>query len=156
MRIAGVKSCSCVDGIGVRYVIFLQGCPHHCHKCHNPETWDFDGGYEITVEELAEDISKHRLIDGITLSGGEPFNQQEECVKLLKLLPDDTNVWIYTGYLYGQIKNTELAGMADVIVDGKFEYDKKCESLYFGSANQRIIEKGSNLWQQTVKSTTSS
>ena len=142
MRIAGIKSCSCVDGYGVRYVIFLQGCPHHCHGCHNPETWDFDGGYDLNVKALVKDIAKHKMIDGITLSGGEPFEQQEECVNLLKMLPEDTNVWIYTGYLYEKIKDTELAGMADVIVDGKFDHFKPVEGRYYGSYNQRVIEKG--------------
>lgn len=70
MRIAGTLSCSLVNGYGVRYVIFCQGCAHHCIGCQNPETWDFNGGKEITLEELAEDIKKHKHIDGITLSGG--------------------------------------------------------------------------------------
>ena len=86
-RIAGTLSCSLVNGNGVRYVIFCQGCAHHCIGCQNPETWDFNGGKEVTPEELAEDIKKHKRIDGITLSGEIHSIQQEECVSLLKLLP---------------------------------------------------------------------
>jgi anaerobic ribonucleoside-triphosphate reductase activating protein len=141
MRIAGTLSCSLVNGDGVRYVIFCQGCVHHCVGCQNPETWDFNGGKEVTLDELAADISKHKHIDGVTLSGGEPFCQQDECVSLLKLLPENLNVWIYTGYKYDEIKDTELAKMANYIVDGRFEQDKAVTGKMYGSSNQQIIEK---------------
>ena len=138
MRISGVLTCSLVNGEGVRYVIFTQGCAHYCKGCQNPDTWDFNGGYEVDLESLVADISKRRkYLDGITLSGGDPFYQQEECVKLLKMLPD-TNVWIYTGFDYDDICDTELARLADVIVDGPFVEDLKCEGQYFGSSNQKI------------------
>jgi len=142
-RIAGTLSCSLVNGYGVRYVIFCQGCAHHCVGCQNPETWDFNGGEEITPEELAEDIKRHKHIDGVTLSGGDPFYQQEECVSLLKLLPEHLDIWIYTGFKYEDIKDTQLARMADYI-DGKFERDKKVtdSKKMYGSSNQRIIKKG--------------
>jgi len=139
-RIAGTLSCSLVNGYGVRYVIFCQGCAHHCVGCQNPETWDFNGGEEITPEELAEDIKRHKHIDGVTLSGGDPFYQQEECVSLLKLLPEHLDIWIYTGFKYEDIKDTQLARMADYIVDGKFERDKKVTEKMYGSSNQRIID----------------
>lgn len=113
MRIAGTLSCSLVNGYGVRYVIFCQGCSHNCVGCQNPETWDFNGGKEITPEELVEDIKNHKHIDGVTLSGGDPFFQQDECVSLLKLLPKNLNIWIYTGFNYEEIKDTELAQMAE-------------------------------------------
>ena len=83
MRIAGVLTCSLVNGEGIRYVIFTQGCKHGCRGCHNPDTWDMGGGYEVSVEELAADIRKHRMIDGITLSGGDPMYQEAECLLLL-------------------------------------------------------------------------
>ncbi len=139
MRIAGTLSCSLVNGYGIRYVVFCQGCGHHCVGCQNPETWDFNGGKEITPEELVEDIKKHKHIDGITLSGGDPFFQQEECVSLLKLLPG-INVWIYTGFLYEEIQHTQLAQMANVIVDGPFKPELKVEGQFYGSSNQRIIQ----------------
>lgn len=139
MRIAGTLSCSLVNGYGVRYVIFCQGCSHNCVGCQNPETWDLNGGNKITVEELAEDIKKHKHIDGVTLSGGDPFFQQEECVSLLNLLPEHLDVWIYTGFKYDEIKDTQLAQMADYIVVGKFEQDKTVDGKMYGSSNQRII-----------------
>jgi anaerobic ribonucleoside-triphosphate reductase activating protein len=141
MRVAGTLSYSFVNGDGIRYVIFCQGCVHHCHGCQNPDTWDFNGGQEVSIEELAKDILRHKHIDGVTLSGGEPFCQQDECVSLLKLLPKNLNVWIYTGYDYDEIKNTELAKMADYIVDGRFEQDKEVKGKMYGSSSQKIIEK---------------
>ena len=138
MRIAGVNTCSLINGDGVRYVIFVQGCKHHCKGCQNQWSWDMDGGTDIPVEMIAEDVRKHRMIDGITLSGGDPFYQHDECVKLLKLLPE-YNVWIYTGFVYEEIAATELAKMADVIVDGPFVEELRCEGKMYGSSNQRII-----------------
>lgn len=140
MRIAGTVPCSLVNGDGIRYVIFCQGCKHHCFGCQNPETWDFNGGYEVSPRELAEDIKKHKHIDGITLSGGDPFYQQDECISLLNCLPKDLSVWIYTGFNYEEIKNTALAQMANYIVDGKFEIDKAVTGQMYGSSNQRIIK----------------
>lgn len=140
MRIAGTLPFSLVNGYGIRYVIFCQGCAHRCEGCQNPDTWDFNGGREVSVEDLAKDISKHKHIDGITLSGGDPFFQQDECVALLKLLPEHLNVWIYTGFLYEEIQNTELAQMADYIVDGKFDKKKIVAGEMYGSSNQRIIK----------------
>lgn len=139
MRIAGVLPFSMVNGDGIRYVVFCQGCDHHCEGCHNPDTWNLNGGSFVTPESLAEDILQHKHIDGITLSGGDPFYQQEECVDLLKLLPG-MNVWIYTGFLYEEIQHTQLAKMANVIVDGLFKPELKVEGQFYGSSNQRIIQ----------------
>ena len=139
MRLAGVLPFSMVNGDGVRYVVFCQGCDHHCKGCQNPDTWNLNGGSFITPASLAEDILKHKHIDGITLSGGDPFYQQEECVDLLKLLPG-MNVWIYTGFLYEEIQHTQLAQMANVIVDGPFDESLKVEGQFYGSSNQRIIQ----------------
>lgn len=139
MRIAGVMKCSLVNGEGIRYVIFTQGCMHGCKGCQNPDTWNFKGGYEVDIHELAADIvAREKFLDGITLSGGDPFYQADECVELLKLLPG-VNVWIYTGFSYEEICDTELAKMADVIVDGPFIEELKCEGNYYGSSNQRVI-----------------
>jgi anaerobic ribonucleoside-triphosphate reductase activating protein len=140
MRIAGVLPCSFVNGEGARYVIFTQGCGHHCSGCQNPDTWDFNGGTEITPEEIAADFRKRRLLSGITLSGGDPFYQQEECLALLDLLPD-VNVWIYTGFEYEEICDTPLAKRADVLVVGPFVEELRCEGKMYGSSNQRIIRR---------------
>ena len=140
MKVAGILPCSFVNGDGARYVVFVQGCSHHCPGCHNPETWDFDGGTEMAVEEIATDYRKHRLLDGITLSGGDPFFQQKACAELLNLLPG-VNVWIYTGFEYDEIKNTELAKMADVLVTGRFVKELACDGKMYGSSNQKIIRR---------------
>jgi anaerobic ribonucleoside-triphosphate reductase activating protein len=140
MRIAGVLPCSFVNGEGARYVVFTQGCGHHCSGCQNPDTWDFNGGAPAPVAEIAADFRKHRLLDGITLSGGDPFYQQEECLALLDLLPD-VNVWIYTGFEYEEICDTPLAKRADVLVVGPYVEELRCESKMYGSSNQRIIRR---------------
>ena len=142
MRIAGVNPCSLVNGDGLRYTIFTQGCFHQCKGCQNPDTWDPNGGYEVSIDKLAADILKRwnmNIIDGITLSGGDPYYQQTECRQLLKMLPKNLNVWIYTGFKYEKIKDLELTSLANVIVDGKFEVSKRCEGKPYGSSNQRII-----------------
>lgn len=142
MRIAGVNPCSLVNGEGVRYVIFTQGCFHQCKGCQNPETWDPKGGYDVAITDLAKDILKRwkrKQIDGVTLSGGDPYYQQTECRQLLKLLPKELNVWIYTGFEYEEIKDLELTSLADVLVDGRFDSLKRCEGKPYGSSNQRII-----------------
>jgi anaerobic ribonucleoside-triphosphate reductase activating protein len=92
----------------------------------------------MSVADIANDFKKRRLLDGITLSGGDPFCQQEECVELLRMLPG-VNVWIYTGYEYEDICETELAKMADALVVGRFVKDLKCEGRMYGSSNQKII-----------------
>ena len=140
MRVAGLLPASLVNGDGVRYVVFTQGCKHRCPGCHNPETWAFNGGNEVPVEWIAAEYKKRKLLDGITLSGGDPFYQQEECMELLRLLPG-VNVWIYTGFEYEEIKDTELAQRADVLVTGPFIRDLKCEGKPYGSSNQQVIRR---------------
>ena len=140
MRIAGILPCSFVNGEGSRFVVFTQGCEHHCPGCQNPETWDLTRGFEASVEEIATVYKKHRLLDGITLSGGDPFLQQEECMRLLDLLPG-VNVWIYTGYEYEDICDTPLAKRADVLVVGPYVEALRCEGKMYGSSNQRIIRR---------------
>ena len=144
MRIAGTKSCSFVNGPGVRYVIFMQGCPHHCEGCHNPETWDFDGGRFVTNSDLLLDITPHQHISGITISGGEPFAQEdalEDFLFYLKPIADfkKWDIWLYTGYEYEDIKNSKVLDYVDVLVTGKFEKDKLVTGEWYGSTNQKII-----------------
>ena len=145
LRVAGLLPCSFVNGGGARFVVFTQGCAHHCPGCHNPDTWDFDGGQEMDVETIAELYKKHKLLDGITLSGGDPFYQQDACLGLLKLLPDGTNVWIYTGFEYEEIEDTELAKAADVLVTGPYIAELRCEGKPYGSSNQEIHRRGNNV-----------
>lgn len=140
LRIAGILPYSFINGDGARTVVFVQGCEHHCPGCHNPETWDFNGGEEVTIEWIVDKYKRCKYADGITLSGGDPFYQQEACVELLKLLPG-VNVWIYTGFEYEDICDTELAQMADVLVTGRFVQELACEGKMYGSSNQKIIRK---------------
>jgi anaerobic ribonucleoside-triphosphate reductase activating protein len=140
VRINGILPCSFVNGDGARMVVFAQGCKHHCKGCQNPETWNLDGGMDVPVERLAEEYKKHRLLDGITLSGGDPFFQQDECLKLIDLLPG-VNVWIYTGYEYEDICDTPLANRADVLVVGRFVEELRCDGKMYGSSNQKIIRR---------------
>lgn len=142
MRIAGTLPLSLVNGNGCRYVVFLQGCAHHCPGCHNPETWDFDGGCELDPKFIASQYWRHaHLLDGITLSGGDPFYQQEQCLALLELLPEGTDVWVYTGFEYETIKDTPLAKVAHTLVTGPYIESMRCEGKPYGSSNQEIHRK---------------
>lgn len=145
LRISGIERESIVDGDGIRYVIFAQGCPHHCPGCHNPQTHSFDAGNLVGVDELLADISKRKdYIDGITLSGGEPFCQSDQCSVIAKQAQKmGLTVWCYTGYLFEELygRNDELLNHIDILVDGPFIQQKCSLALQFrGSTNQRLID----------------
>lgn len=149
IRLAGIEMDSIVDGPGLRMTFFVQGCPHHCLGCHNPDTHTFDGGKVEPIHPLIERISQcayDHSIDGITLSGGEPFEQAGACVQLAKAAHENgLNVWCYTGYLYEKLLHmrncVELLKEVDVLVDGPFEMGKRSLATPFkGSLNQRIID----------------
>ena len=158
MRIANTVNDSIVDGHGLRFTVFTQGCPHHCSGCHNPETHDPDGGREASIEELAAEMKRNPLIEGITLSGGEPFAQAAACAKLAGLAHQlGMNVWTYTGYLYERILERDdpdwnaLLRQTDVLVDGPFIEKEKSYELHFrGSRNQRLIAVPASLRQKRV------
>ena len=84
IRIAGFEPESIVDGEGIRFVVFTQGCPHHCPGCHNPQSHDFNGGTEYDTSDIIKMIADSPLISGVTLSGGEPFCQSEACLEIAK------------------------------------------------------------------------
>lgn len=150
MRIAGLTNDSIVDGPGIRFSVFAQGCPHRCPGCHNPQSHDPLGGSEMAVEDIIARLDKNPLLDGVTLTGGEPFFQAEDCAKIAKAAHEKgLNVWTYTGYTYEQL----LAGQdkqpgwkalleeTDVLVDGQFILEERSLELKFrGSRNQRIID----------------
>ena len=148
MRIANTVSDSIVDGPGLRFTVFTQGCPHRCPGCHNPETHDPAGGREASVAELTAQLLSNPLTDGLTLSGGEPFCQPEECAALARVAHEKgLNVWVYTGYTYERLLSGEvpgalaLLGQTDVLVDGPFLLARKSyAALFRGSANQRLID----------------
>lgn len=145
LKISGIERESIVDGDGIRYVIFTQGCPHHCPGCHNPQTHSFDAGKLISVDRLLADISKRKdYIDGITLSGGEPFCQSDQCSVIAEQVQKmGLTVWCYTGYLFEELygRNDELLNHIDILVDGPFIQQKRSLALQFrGSTNQRLID----------------
>jgi len=101
VRLAGVIKESIVDGPGIRMTVFTQGCPHHCEGCHNPETWDFEGGFDCEIEKLINTAKKDPLLQGLTFSGGEPFAQAKPLAKLAKMCHENGyNVFCYTGYTW--------------------------------------------------------
>lgn len=148
LRIAGIQQDSIVDGPGIRYVIFTQGCPHHCPGCHNPQTHDPEGGKEADVQEILAQIAGNPLASGVTFSGGEPFLQAEALVPVAEEVKKlGKHLMIYTGYLYGQLAASDEPGvrrlleLADVLVDGPFVLEERDLTLtYRGSSNQRVID----------------
>ncbi len=150
LRIAGIINESIVDGPGIRLVVFAQGCKHNCPGCHNPETHSFTGGTLVSIDTIIENIRKNPILDGVTLSGGDPFEQAEVFAELAhKTKALGLNVITYTGYTYeellkGSKKNIawrKLLKETDTLVEGRFELDKKNFLLKFrGSENQRIID----------------
>jgi anaerobic ribonucleoside-triphosphate reductase activating protein len=146
IRVAGLTDDSIVDGKGFRFVIFTQGCLHHCKGCHNPETWDMNGGNEMDIEEIKIKIKQNGLLDGITFSGGDPFYQAAPCAKLAKWAKENgLNIWAYTGFVYEDLLKMpevkEFLDLVDVLVDGPFILEEKSLLLNFrGSKNQRVID----------------
>ena len=151
MRIAGVIHESVVDGPGVRFVVFAQGCVHRCKGCHNPETWDPSGGEEWSVRDLFKIIRKSPdKVKGLTLSGGEPFLQAGEMADLASLARKrGLGVVTYTGYVYEDLlemaeADPEVAKLmleTDILIDGPYVDVLKDIGLRFrGSANQRLID----------------
>lgn len=157
LRLAGVIRESIVDGPGIRMTVFVQGCPHHCKGCHNPQSWDFDGGYIGSVEKILEEAKKDPLLQGLTFSGGEPFCQAEPLAKLGRLAHENGyNIMTYTGYTFEQLvagfeqnpQWKELLEQTDYLVDGPFILEKKSLLLHFrGSENQRILDVKKSLEQ---------
>ena len=144
---SNLQSDSIVDGDGIRTVIWFQGCKHHCKDCQNPETWNFDGGMDVDIEAIKEQLKKLKYQTGITLSGGDPFFQASAATEIAKFAHSiGLNVWTYTGFTYDEIINAnddkmELLKNTDVLVDGRFEIDKKSLACKFrGSTNQRVID----------------
>lgn len=153
MRIFGLVQDSIVDGPGFRFSCFVQGCPHHCPGCHNPESHAPQGGKEMAVEAVEAELLKNPLTDGLTLSGGEPFAQAEDCLKLAKTAhAHGLNVWSYSGWTFEYLRDqgTEaqraLLAELDVLVDGPFLIEERTLSLpWRGSRNQRVIDVPASL-----------
>lgn len=147
MNISGIVYDSVVDGEGLRNTIFVSGCLHHCKGCHNPQTWDFNHGYEFTEKkqnEFIEICKSNPMLNGITISGGDPIYSSKELIPFLKKYKKENpthTVWLYTGFKYEEIKNNKILQLIDVLVDGEFIEELKDTTLAFrGSSNQRIID----------------
>ena len=150
IKLAGLVPESFVDGPGIRFTIFTQGCPHKCEGCHNPETHDFNSGRMADVDKIYSKIISNPLVKGVTFSGGEPFCQAEPLAYLaVKLKEKGYHVMSYSGYTFEQliiksssdihIKN--LLNNLDILVDGPFVLSERSLELKFrGSRNQRIID----------------
>lgn len=159
IRIAGVVKESIVDGPGLRFVVFAQGCPHQCLECHNPATHDFDGGYVCEFDTIISAIDKNPILSGVTFSGGEPFYQAEAFYFLaLKLKEKGLNLLSYSGYTYEELicmgKSNEyvikLLDLLDLLIDGRYMMGQKDLTLIFkGSCNQRFIDL--NMTRETGK-----
>lgn len=148
ISLSGITGDSIVDGPGIRLTIFTQGCPHHCPGCHNPQTHDPNGGSWGDTDDILAVIAENPLLDGITLSGGDPFMQPKECTELAKGAHKyGLNVWTYTGYTWEALfaendpDKITLLKESDVLIDGPFLLAERSLELKFkGSRNQRIID----------------
>lgn len=157
IRISDFISESYVDGPGIRFTIFCQGCNHHCKGCHNPQTHDFNGGKDVDIEYLVDKMANNPLLDGITLSGGEPFEQVDACLNLVILTKQkhpNFDVICYTGYTYEQLLDKaktkpqiiDLLNQIDYLIDGPFILELRDLDLDFmGSRNQRVIDPKKSL-----------
>ena len=147
LRIANIIEESIVDGPGIRFVIFVQGCHHHCPNCHNSGTHSYEGGQVVSVRSLYNKIIENPLLDGVTFSGGEPFSQPEPLVALGRAIKDKgLHLMTYTGYTVEKLKSdnkdywADLLAVTDILVDGPYiEAEKTMLMPFKGSANQRII-----------------
>ncbi len=152
LRIAGVIRESIVDGPGIRFVVFSQGCPHRCPGCHNPRTHDFEGGYLCSSEKILEAVAANPLVSGVTFSGGEPFCQPEAFYQLalgIRKINPELDILSFTGYTLEELQEKKkdvpavgsLLEQLDYLIDGPFLEDQKDLSIPFrGSRNQRFID----------------
>ncbi|MDE5737726.1 MAG: anaerobic ribonucleoside-triphosphate reductase activating protein [Oscillospiraceae bacterium] len=149
LQVSGLANDSIVDGPGFRFTIFVQGCPHHCKGCQNPQTHAFQGGTLMTTEEIFAKIKRNPLLDGVTFSGGEPFCQAQALAELGREIHKlGLNIMTYTGYTFEYLSTHrdsnfygELLDISDWLVDGKFIQSKRSLNLLFrGSENQRILD----------------
>lgn len=159
MRYHNITKDDMLNGDGLRVVLWVAGCSHCCRECHNPITWDPNGGLPFTVqekEEIFRELDKD-YISGITFSGGDPLHPANisEITALAKEIrsryPKKT-IWLYTGSLWEELQKEEILRYLDVLVDGEFQIEKKDTGLRWkGSSNQRVIDVQESLKEGTVK-----
>ena len=159
LRVAGVIEESIVDGPGIRFVLFLQGCRLRCPGCQNPQTWDFDGGTLVPSDEVLARIRENPLVHGVTFSGGEPFEQAEALLPLAKeLKAQGYHLMAFSGFTLEQLVQKPecraLLEQLDLLVDGPFiEAQKSLDLRFRGSRNQRILNMPStreNGWKAVL------
>ena len=160
VRLAGIAYESLVNGPGMRRVFFAQGCKHKCEGCFNPETHSFDGGEIMDMDKLIKDVLDNPMLKGVTFSGGDPIEQAHSFAYMAKAFKKaNLNIWCYTGYTFESLLEKmendnevrELLENIDVLVDGKFQLDKKEDGLRFrGSSNQRIIDVKESLLRDKI------
>ena len=143
IRISGIVEESIVDGPGLRYVLFTQGCPHHCKGCHNPTTHPFDGGRMVSPDWVFADVRKNPIVRGVTFSGGEPFVQSGKLAPLAeRLRAAGYNLTSYTGYLYEELladsRHMPLLRQLDILVDTSYWRRSPLIIGSEGMRNQRI------------------
>jgi anaerobic ribonucleoside-triphosphate reductase activating protein len=145
VRVSGIVKNSIVDGPGIRYAIFGQGCPLKCPNCHNPDTHDFFGGEMMNISDIVREIESDPLLQGVTFSGGEPFAQAEAFAELAGRIPQQ-HIICYSGYTFEELlarpETHELLTKIEVLVDGRFEsaLRQNLQQRFRGSANQRAID----------------
>lgn len=156
IRYSNIVKASIVDGVGLRTAVFLQGCPRYCKGCQNPDLLPLIGGIDIDEKNLADLILKSitPLHKGVTFSGGDPLIQSISLLKVIMIIKKRIprlNIWVYTGFLFEEVKDMPVMSLIDVLVDGPFILEQKDLTLKFrGSSNQRIIDVQKSLQQETV------
>ena len=157
IKLAGLANDSIVDGPGLRFTIFVQGCPHHCEGCHNPESHDFNGGRWADTDKIIEKIKENEIIKGVTFSGGEPFCQAEPLADMAeKKKKDGYHLIAYTGFTFEQLLEKaetdnnvkRLLGCLDNMIDGRFVLAlRSLELKYQGRSNQCLLDVHESLKQ---------
>lgn len=159
LRIAGIEQESFVDGPGIRFVVFTQGCTHHCPECQNPETHAFGKGHVETADSLLKMVDANPLLSGVTLSGGDPMEQAVQLLPfVLGVKMRRLHLVVFTGYRYEMLMSKfahpamkELLTYTDILIDGPYLKDLRDLSLTFrGSSNQRIIDVPKSLVEGKV------
>ena len=149
IRLYGTAPDSIVDGPGLRYAVFVQGCSHGCPGCHNPDSQPCAGGTVRAIADVVAEIAANKLVQGVTISGGEPFEQAAACAALARQVRElGLDVWTYSGYRYEQLAEgipdpaaRDLLDQTDVLVDGPFVQAQHSYQLpWRGSRNQRLID----------------
>lgn len=160
LHVYGIKHNSSVDGPGLRYAIFVQGCPRSCPGCHNPESQsqNIKDGIMIEIDNIVDEIISDPLINGVSFSGGEPFLYPEICAEIIRKVKEqraNLSFWTWSGYTFEEIiedkDKKQFLSLVDVLVDGPFiKKEKDTKLLWRGSANQRIIDVSQSIKKKTI------